>query len=54
MLQDLTPRSLEEYLARFSYCREFPLSLSVIQTAADIADVPELYDRLIAATARIR
>ena len=46
--------SMEEYLARFPQCRESPLSLSVIQTAADIADVPELHDRLIAATARIR
>ena len=45
---------VEEYLARFPNCREFPLSLGVIQTAAEITDIPELHDRLIGATARIR
>jgi predicted nucleic acid-binding protein len=50
----LTLRSVEEYLARFPYCRECPLSFDVIQTAAEITDMPELHDRLIAATARTR
>ncbi len=48
----LTLHSVEAYLARFSNCRELPLSLNVIQTAAEIGDIPELHDRLIAATAR--
>ena len=50
----LALHSVEDYLARFPNYREFPLSLGVIQTAADITDIPELHDRLIAATARIR
>ena len=29
-----------------------PLSLEILKTAIDINDVPELHDRLIAATAR--
>jgi predicted nucleic acid-binding protein len=49
----LTLQAVEDYLARFPNCRQFPLSLNVIQTAADITDIPELHDRLIAATARI-
>src|SRR5262244_244635 len=50
----LTLHSVENYRARFPNCREFPLSLDVIQAAAEITDIPELHDRLIAATARIR
>lgn len=50
----LTLQAVEDYLARFPNCRQFPLSLGVIQTAAAIVDIPELHDRLIAATARIR
>ncbi len=49
----LTLRAVKEYFARFPNCREFPLNLRVIQTAAEITDIPELHDRLIAATARI-
>jgi len=29
-----------------------PLSLEILKTAAEITDIPELHDRLIAATAR--
>lgn len=50
----LTLHSVEDYFARFPNCRELPLSFSVIQTAAEIDDIPELHDRLIAATARSR
>lgn len=50
----LTLRLVDDYLARFPNCREFPLSSGVIQTAAEITDVPELHDRLIAGTARNR
>ena len=49
-----TLRSMEEYLARFPNCRECPLSFGVIRAAAEISDIPELHDRLIAATARFR
>jgi predicted nucleic acid-binding protein len=49
----LTLRSVEEYLVRFPNCREFPLSIGVIRAAAEISDIPELHDRLIAATARV-
>lgn len=50
----LTLRSVEEYLARFPNCRECSLSFGVIQATAEITDIPELHDRLIAATARFR
>src|SRR5262245_10888372 len=41
-----------KYLARFPSCREVPLDLAIIGVAATITDVPNLHDRLIAATAR--
>lgn len=40
------------YLARFPSCREAPLDLAVVRCAAEIDDIPELHDLLIAATAR--
>jgi len=45
-------RSVGEYLTQFPNCREMPLNLTVIQSATEITDIPELHDRLIAATAR--
>jgi predicted nucleic acid-binding protein len=45
-------RSVKDYLTRFPDCREMPLNLTVIQSATEITDIPELHDRLIAATAR--
>ena len=42
-----------DYLARFPSYQEYAMSLAVIQTAAEINDIPELHDRLIAATARL-
>jgi len=42
-----------DYLAQYSGCREYPLSLAVIQAATQITDIPELHDRLIAGTARL-
>jgi predicted nucleic acid-binding protein len=48
-----TPADVAAYLARYPSCREHPLGLAVVQTAAEITDVPELHDRLIAGTARL-
>jgi predicted nucleic acid-binding protein len=39
------------YLSRFPNCLEAPLTLAVTITAQRITDIPELHDRLIAATA---
>ena len=41
----------EELLQSKNYQFE-PLSLEIIKTASEITDIPELHDRLIAATAR--
>jgi len=48
--------SIEEvadYMRRNPTCREFPLGLAVIQAAARVTDIPELHDRLIAATGHL-
>ncbi len=42
-----------DYLKQFPNCKEYPMSLAVIQSSAQITDVRELYDRLIAGTARL-
>ena len=44
---------VEEYLMRYPNYKEYPMSFSVIQKASEITDIPELHDRLIAATARL-
>jgi predicted nucleic acid-binding protein len=44
--------SVVAYLGAHPAVREYPLDLAVIQAAAQITDIPELHDRLIAATAR--
>ncbi len=41
------------YLERFSKCKEFPMSFDVIKSTAEITDITELHDRLIAGTARL-
>ena len=43
---------LAEHLKQFPRYREAAMSLGTIQSAAQITDVPELHDRLIAGTAR--
>jgi len=48
-----TLRDAADYMSRYSHCREYPLNLAVIQAAAQIADVRELHDRLIAGVARL-
>jgi predicted nucleic acid-binding protein len=40
------------YMRRFPNCKEYPLTSAVVSAASQIADIPELHDRLIAATAR--
>lgn len=42
---------VESYLARYPVCREAPLTLAIVKVAQTIRDIPELHDRLIAATA---
>jgi len=44
---------IADYLKRFPNCKEYPMSFAVIQSAAQITDIPELHDRLIAGTARL-
>jgi len=43
---------LAEYLKQFPRYREAAIDLAAIQSAAQITDIPELHDRLIAGTAR--
>ena len=43
---------IEKFLHDNPLCKEYPLSFSVVKSAHEIADIPELHDRLIAATAR--
>jgi predicted nucleic acid-binding protein len=45
--------SVADYLKRYPDCKEYTMSLSVAESAAQITDIPELHDRLIAATARL-
>ena len=43
---------VEDYLKEHPNYKEYSLSFAVIQSTAEITDIPELHDRLIAATAR--
>jgi predicted nucleic acid-binding protein len=43
---------IQDYLKQYPNYKEYPLNFAVIQSAAEITDIPELHDRLIAATAR--
>ncbi len=43
---------VEDYLKKYPNYKEYSLNFAVIQSAAEITDIPELHDRLIAATAR--
>ena len=44
---------LADYLQRYPKYQEYPMSLAVVQSAAQIADIRELHDRLIAGTTRL-
>ena len=49
----LSLHTVAEHLEKFQHYQEYPMSLAVIQAAAQITDIPELHDRLIAGTARL-
>ena len=42
---------VERYVATYATCQEAPLTLAIVKAAQAITDIPELHDRLIAATA---
>lgn len=46
-------REVAEYLKRYPNYKEYPMSFAVAQSAAQITDIRELHDRLIAGTARL-
>lgn len=45
--------AVADHLRQFSNYREYPMGFAVAQSAAEIVDIPELHDRLIAGTARL-
>ena len=47
---DISIHDVAEHLNRYPNYKEYPLSFSVIQSAARITDIKELHDRLIAGT----
>ena len=48
----LTLTDVKKHLQSFSSYRETPLNFEIIERAGQITDIPELHDRLIAATAK--
>ena len=50
---DASVDEVADYMRRNPTCKEFPLSLAVIRAAARVTDIPELHDRLIAATGHL-
>lgn len=48
----LTLADVGKHLQHFSSYRELPLNLEIIEQAKKITDIPELHDRLIAASAK--
>jgi predicted nucleic acid-binding protein len=44
---------VENYLKQYPNYKEYPMSFAVVQSAAQIVDIRELHDRLIADTARL-
>lgn len=49
----ITLNDVAAYLRRYPNYREQPMSLAVVQSAAQITDIRELHDRLIAGAARL-
>jgi predicted nucleic acid-binding protein len=49
----ITLTDVTAYLTRNQNIREYPLSFAVVNATADITDIRELHDRLIAGTARL-
>jgi predicted nucleic acid-binding protein len=50
---DISFQESLDYLTTYPSFKEYPTGLAVVQTAGDIIDIPELHDRLIAATAQL-
>jgi PIN domain nuclease of toxin-antitoxin system len=48
----LTLETVSQYIEQYPTYKLCPMTLQIIQSADQIADIPELHDRLIAATAR--
>ncbi len=48
----LTLADVKKHLQKFPKYRETPLNFGIIEHAEQIKDIPELHDRLIAATAK--
>ena len=46
-------RVVADYMKQYPNYKEYPMSLAVIQSTAQITDIPELHDRLIAGTAQL-
>jgi len=46
-------QDVANYLKQHPNCKEYPMSFAVVQSAAQITDVRELHDRLIAGVARL-
>ena len=49
----LSLHGVSDYLKQFPNCKVVPMDFSVIQSSAQIVDIRELHDRLIAGTARL-
>lgn len=47
----LSLQTLQSYLKKHAQMQVYPLDLLVVSAAATLSDIPELHDRLIAATA---
>lgn len=49
----ITLNQVKQYLETYPRGQEASMTLTVIQAAAEITDIPELHDRLISGTARL-
>lgn len=49
---DISLVEVEQYIRNNSLINEYPLTLQTIKVAFDIDDIPELHDRLMAASAK--
>jgi predicted nucleic acid-binding protein len=38
---------------KYSYFKEFPITVDIVKSAEQITDIPELHDRIISATAKL-
>lgn len=50
---DISLSEVADHLKQYPNYKEHPMSFAVIQSAAQITDIRELHDRLIAGTARL-